>query len=163
MRAGISKSFINKKQRWTNSPQPCFDSHSLSFEKLSEQPTVTPFESVLKFLMSIIFCLLQLGMLAIAKKWLLHMCLINMCAWSCALMLMSLEKNMSARVYVCIREYPRFCYSVHACTPVRDCMYVTVMFVVGIVLCKEEATLMMPSRWPDARLDNGCDSGVTDW
>lgn len=136
VRAGISKSFINKKQRWTNSPRPCFDSHSLGFEKLSEQPTVTPFESVLKFLMSIIFCLLQLGMLAIPKKILLHMCLINMCARSCALMQMSLEKTMSARVHICIREYPRFRYSVHACTPVRECMYVTVMFAVGIVLCK---------------------------
>lgn len=130
MRAGISKSFINKKQRWTNSPRPCFDSHSLSFEKPNSIWICSENLNVYNFLST------SFRYAGIAKKRLLHMCLINMRAWSCALMQMSMEKNMSARVYVCVKEYPRFRNSVHACTPVRESMYVTVMFAVGIVLCE---------------------------
>ncbi len=93
--------------------RPCFDSHSLSFEKLSEEFALIPFESVLKLLMGIIFHLLRLDMLTITEKRLSHMRLIKVCAykyvhaymtWPCALMEMCWEKNVSARVHICIRE-----------------------------------------------------------
>lgn len=77
------------------------------------------------------------------------MCWINMRAWSCALMQMSMEKNMSARVYVCVKEYPRFRNSVHACTPVRESMYVTVMFAYRhCSLRKRRPTLWCPPAGP---------------
>lgn len=110
VRAGISKSFINKKQRWTNSPDHVLI-HTHLFEKLSEEFALFSFESVLKFLMCIIFHLLRLDMLTITEKRLSHMCLIKVCAYKYVHAYMTvctdgnvLGKNVSARVHVCIRE-----------------------------------------------------------
>lgn len=76
------------------------------------------------------------------------MCLIKVCAYKYVHAYMTmctdanvLGKNVSARVQVCIREQPRFRYNMNACMPVCECMYVTVIFAVGIVLCKRGGRL----------------------
>ncbi len=54
-----------------------------------------------------------------------------------------LGKNVSARVQECTYALGNNHVSatIYACTPVCECMYVTVIFAVGIVLCQRGGRL----------------------
>lgn len=91
--------------------------------------------------MSIIFCLLRLGMLAIPKKkkaspyvFNQHVCM-NVCID--ANVLEKKKKNMSARVHKCIREYPHASSTMCMLARLYVSACMELMFALGcIVLCK---------------------------